>query len=1031
MTQGTSMKIVFLGSIAAIIVLFLAIGLEGNDGVAWAIKPAIESKILAQQSQKNQADELLQLGIEQANRNQLREALQSWKQALELYRQISDRQGEARLLGNLGHVYLSFDEYEDAIYLYYQSLHIWREIRDSQAEAKVLNHLGLAYRGLGEYEGAIRSYQKSLKISRESRDRQSEIMTLGDLRASYDDLDQYERTTNLRQQPLTANRKLIDLFGEGVSSGDLSPVYNNLEEYKQALELHQKSLVIANEIRDRPLQARALRHLGSIHLRLGEYEQAINLHQQSLEIARETRDRQLEARLLGHLGNVYLSLGEYERVINLHQQSLKIARETHDRKLEARALIGFGNAYFYTCQAQNDSSQCKLAFDLYQQSLTIAQEIHDRQGQAAAWNNLANSSLHLGQNKPAIDFLQQSLEIAREINDRQIEADSLHSLGLAYANQKDHTTALSHFQQALMLFKTIGAREGEGLTLSDLGRTFNDLNRPQLAIIFYKASVNVREAIRGDIQGLSLEEQQSYTNTIADSYRALADLLLQQNRIPEAQRVLDLLKLQELDDYFQGIQRSADSQTGVGSSKAEQDILNLYINHILAAEELASLTKRPPKDLSNPERQRLEVLQAEQGQISRDFSQFLEREDVTTALKALNAHSEAREALEPRHFKRLKDDLAKLPQRSALLYPLILRDRLELVLVLPNLDPVHVSVSVSAEELNQLIVAFSQDLSRPNSNPLPPAQQLYRLLIKPLEPALSGAQVTHLFYAPDGALRYIPLAALHDGNGPNNGQWLTERFTLSNITAASLTDFASNPDRNLRLFAGACAQCSFSFEINGRPYHFRDLPATQTEVETLAQAFREKTVLLNREFSPAQLKLNLGYYNLLHLATHGAFVEGDPRESFIVFGDGSRASLREIRETWDLSRQELVVLSACQTAVGGSQLGNGVEILGLGYQMQASGAKATLSSLWLVSDTGTQRLMNQFYAALLQGDRPLTKPQALQQAQRALITGKFEAGHDEERASVVGVGDRSSQSKENNLSHPYYWAPFILIGNGL
>jgi CHAT domain-containing protein len=137
----------------------------------------------------------------------------------------------------------------------------------------------------------------------------------------------------------------------------------------------------------------------------------------------------------------------------------------------------------------------------------------------------------------------------------------------------------------------------------------------------------------------------------------------------------------------------------------------------------------------------------------------------------------------------------------------------------------------------------------------------------------------------------------------------------------------------------------------------------------------------------------------VHFATHAAFVPGQPDESFILFGNGERATLRDI-ETWSLTNVDLVVLSACQTGVGGT-LGNGEEILGLGYQMQQAGASATIASLWVVDDEGTQMLMNGFYQALRQG---VTKSEALRQAQIALLNSEYQ--------------------------RPYYWAPFILIGNG-
>ncbi|MEO1591472.1 MAG: CHAT domain-containing protein, partial [Cyanobacteria bacterium J06632_22] len=134
-------------------------------------------------------------------------------------------------------------------------------------------------------------------------------------------------------------------------------------------------------------------------------------------------------------------------------------------------------------------------------------------------------------------------------------------------------------------------------------------------------------------------------------------------------------------------------------------------------------------------------------------------------------------------------------------------------------------------------------------------------------------------------------------------------------------------------------------------------------------------------------------------------------------------------ETWSLNNVDLVVLSACETGVGG--LGNGEEILGLGYQFQLSGAKSVMASLWAVSDDGTQQLMTEFYAALSQGG--MTKAEALQQAQLSLLYGQdTETRRGEVRASIeVETVDGTPLNNVQGLQHPYYWAPFILIGNGL
>jgi len=270
-------------------------------------------------------------------------------------------------------------------------------------------------------------------------------------------------------------------------------------------------------------------------------------------------------------------------------------------------------------------------------------------------------------------------------------------------------------------------------------------------------------------------------------------------------------------------------------------------------------------------------------------------------------------------------------------------------------------------------------------------------------------------------LRYIPLAALYDGK-----QWLVERLRINNITAASLTDFSIKPQPNLKVLAGAFTQGRYEFQLGNQHFNLSGLPFAAKEVANLEATISGTTKLLDQDFSTSATIPQMNQNSVVHFATHAAFVPGLPEDSFILFGNGDRITLRNIQNTWFLTNVDLVVLSACETGLGG-MLGNGEEILGFGYLMQNAGARAAVASLWSVNDGGTQVLMDVFYAKLKQGN--LTKAEALRQAQIALIaTNKNTDG--KERGSSIEI-EALPSNVSDRLSHPYYWAPFILIGNGL
>jgi CHAT domain-containing protein len=601
-------------------------------------------------------------------------------------------------------------------------------------------------------------------------------------------------------------------------------------------------------------------------------------------------------------------------------------------------------------------------------------------------------------------------------------------LSIAFSSLGQDDRALEQYGQAVALFSQLGARTEEATVLSNIGKLLNDQSQPELAIIFLKASVDIREAIRGDIRGLDSSLQQSFTDTVAADYRLLADLLLQQNRIIEAQRVLDLLKVQELDEYLEDVQRSAGTETGVDYWQPEEDVLALYDEVLLAGTELARLQARDPNTLTPAEDARLRELEAQQNRLYTSFINWLDHPQIFAALDQLRVDTRSR-TVDIDNFTDLQDNLRQLPQTSVILYPLVLENRLELVLVSADAPPVRYPIDVDALTLNRTVVAFGQALKDPGSDPRATAQQLYNWVIAPLEADLATLGVANIIFAPDGVLRYVPLAALHDGE-----QWLVERFSFNQITAASETDFAAAPRDDRSLLAAACSACTFSVNVGDDIFNFGDLPATRQEVELLAEQVPGTEVLIDGDFTPDQFQGLLSRYSLIHLATHGLFVSGSPDESFLLFGDGQSVNLRQINRQWRQLDADLVVLSACETALGSAELGNGVEVLGLGFQLQRVGAKAVVASLWRVSDQGTQALMAEFYAALMNGDTPMTKAQALQAAQVALIQNQSVTTGGPLRAGARPVAEDGRALGTPALpgySHPYYWAAFILIGNGL
>jgi CHAT domain-containing protein len=899
-----------------------------------------------------------------------------------------------------------------------------------KAEADRLLDQGTQQLNVYQLPVALQALQRALAIYREIKDRLGEGNALGTIGNVYVALGDYNKAIQFHQQRIAIARKIGDKRGEESSLKFLEFAHPFLENLTTEIELHQRRLAIAREVGDKRGEENALGAIGVFYHVIGKYPKAIKFHQRRLAITREVGDKRREGYALRDFGRTYLALGDYTKAIKFSRKYLAIARDFEDRRAESEVLEDLGLAYSFL---KDHTKEIKF----HQKRLAIAQELKDRHREGYALRDLGILYYSVGNYTKAIEFNQQVLTFTREIKDRFGEESSLKILGFAYSAIGNYAKAFDIYQQRLAVARKTKYEVyiSEEDVLADIAYTLKNQKQFALAIVFYKQLVNNIQGRKRYQNFGSTEEQKFFVEFFSYSYRSLADLLLQQNRIVEAQQVLDLLKVQELQDYLRTVRGNATTAKGLDILKPEQQILAKYDalqnSAIQLGQELSTLRQFPDVNRTPTQQQRIAQLTQFEEDLNRQFNEFTRSPDVAGYLKQLTFEIQ-QQTVSLADLDALRNNLKQL--NAILLYPLILPDRLELIITTPDSAPLRRTVKVSNAELNQTILEFRQQMKACETRTCTAAdtekvkavsQQLYTWLIKPLEADLKQTNAQSIIYAPDGQLRYIPLAALHDGT-----QWLAQRYRVNNITAKSLDSLQPQPHQTqMRVLAGAFTQGSYQFNIGSQQFNFDGLPFARKEIAQLVAAVPGTTQFLDKAFSLDAVKPRMNEYNVLHLATHAAFLPGQPEDSFILFGNGDRATLRDI-ENWSLFNVDMVILSACETALG-LKMGNGAEILGLGYQFQNRGVKTTIASLWQVNDESTQILMNTLYSQLKQGNT--SKAEALRQAQLTLIQGKGQTS-SKNRAGISAqptTGKETSQPTAIDYSHPYYWAPFILIGNGL
>ncbi|BAY87655.1 hypothetical protein NIES267_71790 (plasmid) [Calothrix parasitica NIES-267] len=997
-----------------------------------------ETNKLKQEKLRNQALQLYTEGEINYNQSKYQQALDKFDQALPILQQIGDKSGEAATLNYIGQIYINLKQYSKASEFLNRATALALTSREHLTE-QTTGGIGSIRKRVPDYgrpprrkpDGTVNTLPDEPSIH-------TAAPGIGDTLPNKSSPQSSQEGTAIRgsvnsEQPcISCTSILVDetIINNndkkeltGVIKNNLGLSYLYRGKYNEAEEFITQALDFFRKIDSKTEQGNALNNLGELYRYRSKYPTAFEYLNQALKIFQSNQNKIGLGTTVNNIGLVHDALGQHREALKHYRKSLEIRKQIKDQR-------GIGTTLHNIGFVHDQRKEYDKALESYRQALKINHQLNNRGAIATTLNNMGLIYNKLGQHTSALQYLKQSKRIFQKLNYPSSEANTLDSLGTVYKSQGNYQQAHEAYHKALAISQKIENRALERIILSNIGDLLVEQKQPKLAIVFYKQSVKISEEIRKGLETLPIEKRKSYTKTVADTYRNLADLLLKQNGVQEAQQVLDLLKVEEVEDYLHSTrttkaQRLEDylvngqgTITDVTILPPELEILKKYNQQSKTAielgEELTQLQKIPDKKRTQAQRKRIFDLVLLQQDLNKQFNQFAQR--LLQNLTETRSQSIELGILDP-----LRDDLSRLD--AVIIYPLVLDDRLELIITTPDSPPLRRTVNIKSSELDQEILNFRQALQNRHPDIKTSAKRLYDLLIKPLEKDLNQAKPKTIIYAPDGKLRYIPLAALHDGN-----QWLIERYQVNNITAKSLTDFTTKPEPFKKMLAGAFGEAQYNIEIGQRNFPFAQLPFTLPEVENLAKIIPQTKKLINEQFSKNAVISSMNEHDILHFATHAAFVPEDASQSFILFGNGEKATLEEIGN-WTLNNVDLVVLSACETGLGG--FGNGEEVLGLGYQFQNRGVRATIASLWRVSDGGTKTLMDEFYKNALKDD--VTKAKALRQAQIALIKddGSTVDVKNKNRSIVKVEVVEQPEVKTKKFQHPYYWAPFILIGNGL
>ncbi|KYC38756.1 hypothetical protein WA1_35235 [Scytonema hofmannii PCC 7110] len=772
-----------------------------------------------------------------------------------------------------------------------------------------------------------------------------------------------------------------DILNQAWSLSYLSLAYQNLGEWNKAEKAIVNSLNLLKRQKEHSqILAVSLNTLGTLQLAQGKGEAALESWQKAERAYAAAGD------LVGKTGSqinqaqALQSLGYYRRSQSLLASITEQLQSQPDSLLKMQTLQSLGVALQMVGDVQKSQ-------DILKQSLAISDRINSPEDTSQILFSLGNTARDQEQKQVALNYYQQAA--AKTTNPRlQVEAQ---------LNQLSLYTETSQWKQAQSLLVPIKTQ------LNNLPPSRTSIyaavnfarSLSQLAQQRGGYPAQYQEAAQVLARGVQQAETLGDTRAKAYALVKLGGLYFQTQQLDLALQLTEQAQQIAEAIYASDIAYQAYWQIG-RIRKIQGDVKAAIVAYDLAVNMLKSLRS----DLVSINRDVQFSFQESVEPIYRELVDLLLQSSKPSPENLVQAREtiEALQLAELDNFFReacieaKPQQIDQIDNTAAVIYPIILRDRLEVILSIPGKPLLSYKTSLSKTDLENNLKQMRQSLNLAYSNEerLRLYQYLYDWLIRPVESDLAKSGVKTLAFVLDGRLRTLPMAALHDGK-----QFLVEKYNLALSPGMQLLQARSFAGNNLKMMTAG---------LSAARQGFKALPGVNMEVKQIVSEVPGQ-FLLNEKFTSANLQkaVQSKPFSILHLATHGQFSSRSD-DTFILTWD-SKIKVKELGELIKSRNEdetqpiELLVLSACQTAQGDDRA-----ILGLAGIAVHSRARSTLATLWAVKDESTAKFMSEFYKHLRQPG--IDKAEALRQAQLTFL-------HDAD------------------FSHPFYWAPFVLVGNWL
>jgi CHAT domain-containing protein/tetratricopeptide (TPR) repeat protein len=864
--------------------------------------------------------------------------------------------------------------------------------------ARATHNLGNVHLSQGDYAQALERYRQGMAMYEALDDKAGIASMLNNIGNVHRLQGDYTQALDYFQKCMAIRETLGNRAGIATALNNIGIVHDSQGDRAQALEYYQRSLKISEEIRDEVGIARTLNNLGLVEHHLGDYARALEYFQRSLLMAESLGDKTgIPGRLL-NIGIVHDDQGSYAQALEYYQKSLALYESFGDKSGIAKALSSIGNVH-------NDQGAYPQALEHYQKSLALRESMGDKDGIADAIFNIGIIHSRQGDYAQALERFQKSLAIYEALGTKASLAGALKSIGKTYGLQENYVKSLEYAQRAATVARSIGASETLWESLTFVHRAYRQLNRPVEARQALEESITIIETLRYQVAG-GVEAQQSFFQSKVSPYHAMVGLLVREGRPTDALTFAEHAKARVLLDVLKtGRVNSAKVMTGQEQeqeSKLRSELVSLNTQATRAGQQ------------ESPDQAGLDELKS-----LRDKAR-LKYEAFQTSLYA--AHPELRAQRGDAPAVKGDEIAALLPNAGSALLEYLVTDEMTYLFAITKSAGAQVyALPIKRDELIKQTESFRRQLAGRDLGFRASARGLYQLLLKPAEAQLRGK--TNLIISPDDKLWDLPFQALLTQAGryviESSAVYYVPSLTVLREMKAQRGKHRpgrqAEPAGPALLALGNPALGKETVEraaLTLRDEKLDPLPEAEQEVKALRRLYgtSRSKVYIGADAREDRVKIEAGHAGILHFATHGTMNNASPMYSHLVLAQGDKNE-DGLLEAWELMqldlRADLAVLSACETARG--RFGAGEGMIGLSWALFVAGVPATVVSQWKVESASTRELMLAFHRQLIMSSTPAkpntTKAEALRQAALKLM-------------------------KSPQTSHPFYWAGFVLVGDG-